>query len=236
MPITPYFTHNSGVNNFISLSGLSVIPTGFTVQYLDLFWKSWSNQIDTYTNTTFEILVNHTKKYDVPNCSATRVYIGSWQKVGLVITKTNKQNTTTQVITAGIDFDYIMSKDNKCVVVLDFECRGCLCECEQIQVTGDFGWQAGLPDSFIFPLIEAMKKILSISKNTGGTQALAPSDIVEERSRNMTRKKVVNQKYSDNSLDYLSGKTLNQFPEFAKLFAWYRVQTQSSVTPLKISC
>ena len=164
MPTTPYLTLNSGAINFTSLSGLSVIPTGFTVQYLDLILKNWSNQIDTYTNTTFEIIANTSRKYDVPNCKASKVYIGSWQKVGLLILKTNKENTTIKTIIAGIDFEYIMSKDNKCVVALDFACKSCLCECEQIQVIGDFGWQAGLPDTFVFPLIEAMKKILATSK------------------------------------------------------------------------
>jgi hypothetical protein len=128
MPTTPYLTQSS----YSLLSGLSVVPTGFSNAYIDSIFLDWSEQIDRYCNTSFELIVGEKRQYNVPNCSATIVYIGSWQKTpSLVIKKVSKENQSTQLLIENVDFEYKYSKDNKCIVALDFGCKGCLCECEK---------------------------------------------------------------------------------------------------------
>ena len=233
MPTTPYFNYD----DFKTLTGLIVVPSGFTVSYINEFLQSWSDQVDIFCNTTFKLLPNSKKNYPIPNCQASVVYIDSWQDdANLVITNVSKSNNTSTPIIKGVNFEYIYSKDNKCIVGLDFGCKDCLCECEQITVRGTFGWQEGLPVVFKTALIEALKALLSTSRTVGGTQSLPTYEVTSERSRNMTRTKQANPTSTNHANDLLSGKPLNQFLQFSKLFAYYKVQTKSSVTPIKIHC
>ncbi len=214
MPSLPYVTFNNGItNSFTSLTGLSVIPSGFSVVYIDNFFKSWSQQIDTFTGVTFEVTPQVSKVYKIDNCNASYLAIGCWQSSPELIIEQINKGIVTKVLTLGVDFDYEFSKDRLCITGLDFSCYyPCYCQCEKIRITGSYGYSATPPFDVVNLLVESMKKVLTTNSGYGLTSQVY-SYKTDEKSRNMTSKVEVNQSYVDIANKLISGTPITDLLE-----------------------
>lgn len=221
-------------------TGINLPQNGFTAGYIDLILKAWSEDIDSYTNTKFNLILNYTNDYPIPNCNASYININSWQANSLVIKQLNKNKEITKLLVENIDYRLVKSFDGQCIIALDFKCLGCICECDFIRINGTFGWGANLPDTLKLGLYQAVRAL--ISSGTGGSNSNSStpvgtiSYIQQERSRNMTRVRQIDTQYATISSSLATGKSIVKLPDFEAKLAKYKANTTNYFINFGFNC
>jgi hypothetical protein len=209
------------------------LPASVSEGLANLYFASWSRDIEDYTGAVFELQPNTTKTFNLDYCFPRLLKIGGWQKDGLIVQAT--QNGTTTNLTEGVDFRFCNSFDGSCVVALDFECLGCFCRCDTITVTGTYGWSDGLPPNLQLLLIDSLSAIIATS-NTGvnatGTNPVIYQWLKQERSRNMTRIREVDIQYINNASNLRNGYPIYCIECVEKLLYRYTLEIKDNVVPI----
>jgi hypothetical protein len=220
MPNAPYLQFQQGSPSFESLTGLAVVPSGFTVLYVDRLFHVWSQQIDDYTGTTFEPL--KTKKIiTYAESKYSYISIGTWQKtINLVIKR--GQN----ILTPEVDFDYALSSDKQCVIGLKMNTGSCFNG--DLTIEGTYGWQPGITFDVESLLLESMIKVLSTNRSIGQTAKVKTS----EGSKNSKATFFVDEVSFLTGAKLLSGTPIYDIPE-ATCLSKYRAQAKPILTAIK---
>lgn len=225
-----YLTHTDYIN--ITGTPLSVTEQGL----VEMYFEAFTSQIDDYTRTTFAIQSNIIKTYNIPNCRATYVNIGSWQKNNLIVKI--KANTGFKRLIEYTDYITVPSSDNKCIIGLDFDCLSCgYCECELIEITGDFGWQLTVPPEIKVAMIETIKMLQPSSSSLGSAGGIVAGTglyLQSERSLTMSRTYGLDAGYATQANIIRAGGSIADIVAIQKLLDKYRGQTAIMINGLDL--
>ena len=219
-------------------TGISLPQNGFTAGYIDLILSSWTEDINNYTNTQFN-LSSATKDYKVPNCSASYINIESWQATNLTITLLDKNKNVVKILVENQDYRLVTSFDESCIIALDLQCLEYVCDCDLIRVEGNFGWSQSLPDKLRLVIYQAIRALIA-TKIGGYSSSTAPiqpiSYLQQERSRNITRVHQTDTQYSDKSSKLAIGMSIVDLPEFKSKLVKYKADTTTYFINLGSNC